>query len=173
MKLVFHSDSRQLPRYTKQQVCVTLHKKCYAPVMLNGHYRPQTKLREVNVFTPVCLFTGVGWVGGGWLLSKDHRSQDRRVCITGDLHQGGSASRGSISRPLLRYMGYYGIWSTSGQYASYWNAFLFTKDITKWRPHLTSTVPCSALCLVLQKSENGFSGSMITIWKQIEFLIRI
>ena len=27
--------------------------------------------------------------------------------------------------PPPRYMGYYGIWSTSTRYASYWNAFLF------------------------------------------------
>ena len=29
--------------------------------------------------------------------------------------------------PPPRYMGYYGIRSTSGRYASYWNAFLFCK----------------------------------------------
>ena len=67
---------------------------------------------------------------------------------------GGSASRGvciqgvgQIPHPP-RYMGYYGIWSTGGQYASYWNAFLFiagslfielgcTRDLGKgWRETL-------------------------------------
>ena len=77
-----------------------------------------------------------------WLPSMDHRSHDWGSCLQGrlppgglvptgeeGLHQGESASRGSASRGVgqtpLRYMGYYGIWSTNGQYASYWNAFLF------------------------------------------------
>ena len=34
---------------------------------------------------------------------------------------GGSASGGVGQTPQIRY---YGIWSTSGWYASYWNAFL-------------------------------------------------
>ena len=38
--------------------------------------------------------------------------------------EGGSAS-GGIGQTPLRYMGYYGLWSTSRWYASYWNAFLF------------------------------------------------
>ena len=47
------------------------------------------------------------------------------------LPPGGSAPRGSASGERgswsdpLRYMRYYGIQSTSGRYASYWNAFLF------------------------------------------------
>ena len=43
-------------------------------------YRPQTKLREGNVFTPVCLFRGVGFPG----------------CITGHMTkiQGGLYPRG-------------------------------------------------------------------------------
>ena len=53
----------------------------------------------------------------------------------GDLHPGGSASRvgsaywGCWADPP-RYMGYYGIGSTSGQYASYLNAFLIT--LSSW-----------------------------------------
>ena len=49
---------------------------------------PPVKLREGNVFTGVCLFTG--------------------------------------EYPFpLPYIGFYEIRSTSGRYASYWNAFLF------------------------------------------------
>ena len=43
----------------------------------------------------------------------------------------GSGSRGirhtssPLSHPIRSYLGYYGIWSTSERYASYWKAFLF------------------------------------------------
>ena len=52
------------------------------------------------------------------------------VCIQGrGLTMGRSASRGvciqGVGQAPLRYMGYYGIWPTSGWYASYWNAFLY------------------------------------------------
>ena len=79
--------------------------------------------------------------------------QGRGFASRGDMHPGGSASgvrsafRGCLppgagglhpeviyiqeglhpggwGRPPLRYMGYFGIQSTSGRYASYWNAFL-------------------------------------------------
>ena len=58
------------------------------------------------------------------------------VCIQGGLHPGESAL-GRLGRPLpggrppLRYMGYYGIQSTSGRYASYWNAFLLRASVFK------------------------------------------
>ena len=93
-------------------------------------------------FTPVCH--SVHWVGGGGvrLPSLHHRSHDQ-----GGLHRGGSESGGGLhsgnvcltspvglwgrgrggvghTSPPPRYMGYYGIQSTSGRYASYWNAFL-------------------------------------------------
>ena len=67
------------------------------------------------------------------------------VCIQGGLHPGGSASReglhprGSASREGLHPVGlgrpptgYYGIWSTSRQYASYWNAYLSIKTVFTW-----------------------------------------
>ena len=72
----------------------------------------------------VILFTGEG-------VASQYASQ---VTWPGwGLHPGGSASGGSASRggwadPPPRYMGYYGIQSTSGRYASYWNAFLFLYD---------------------------------------------
>ena len=60
--------------------------------------------------------------------STSRDSASRGVCNQGSLHprasaSGGSASRGrEMSRPPIRY---YEIQSTSGQYASYCNAFLF------------------------------------------------
>ena len=61
----------------------------------------------------VILSTGEGV--GGW------RVVGFSACITGHMTRGvciwGVCIRG--------YMGYYGIWSDSGRYASYWNAFLF------------------------------------------------
>ena len=75
-------------------------------------YRPQTKLREGNVFTPVCdpVHTGGVSVQGG-LCSG--------VSVWG-LYPGGSLSRGgSLSGRPPRTV-------KSGQYASYWNAFLYS-----------------------------------------------
>ena len=74
--------------------------------------------------------------GGRGVVASQHASQitspgrstsrgglPRGVCIQeGVCLQGGSA--GGWADPLPRYTGYYGIRSTSGQYASYWNAFL-------------------------------------------------
>ena len=77
-------------------------------------YRPQTKLPVGNVFTPICLFTGVR------LHSMHHRFHYQ--------HPGGSASRdgGSASRgACIR-----GDWADplpnweSWRNESYWNAFL-------------------------------------------------
>ena len=82
-------------------------------------------LEQGNIFTGVFLSTR------GWLASMHHRSRDQ-----GGLHPGGgSASGGGLHPggswanptppPTPRYMGYNGIQSTSGGYASYWHAFLF------------------------------------------------
>ena len=62
-------------------------------------------LLEGNLVTPVC-----------------HSVHRGGVCIGGDLHSGGlpPGERRVGQTPLE----YYGIWSTSGQYASYWNTFL-------------------------------------------------
>ena len=88
-------------------------------------------LEQGNVFAGVCLSTG------GWLPSMYHRLHDHGVCIQRGLHLGGVYIHGGLAthcRVCLwrvgqtaqdpRYMGYYGIRSTSRQYASYWNAFL-------------------------------------------------
>ena len=56
--------------------------------------------------------------GGGWLPSMHHRSHDWGV-----LHPGGSASGGGLGSPPKHYR----IWSISGRYACYLNAFLFNR----------------------------------------------
>ena len=45
--------------------------------------------------------------------------------------QVGSASRGFAARGVGQtpHIGYYGVWSISGRYASYWNAFLFSNGV--------------------------------------------
>ena len=72
--------------------------------------------------------------GGDWLPTMHHRSHDwgsasgRGVYIwERGLHQGRVCIRGVASPPppYQRYMGYYGIRSASGRYASYLNAFFF------------------------------------------------
>ena len=69
-------------------------------------YRP---LRQGNVFTPVCHSVHVG--GGG--------VHGRGACMTGAMHGSGVCMAGGMCGR------YYEIWSISGRYASYWNAFLF------------------------------------------------
>ena len=99
---------------------------------LNGCSRLFTarkrSLEQGNVFTPVCHSVHRG---RGWLPSMHHRLHDRGVCLQGVCIQGGLGRPPPPGLPLgggkapMRYMEYYGIWSTSGRYASSWNAFLF------------------------------------------------
>ena len=95
-------------------------------------YRPQTKLGQGNVFTPVCHSVHRGVYNRGVCIRGVSTSGGvciGDVCMGGgmDLHPGrvciqeGSAPRGWADPPI----GYYGIQSTNGRYASYWNAFLF------------------------------------------------
>ena len=86
------------------------------------HCRPQTKLRQGNVFTTVCDSVCKGGVSvqEGLYLGG---SLSRGVSVQGVSVQG-SLSRGSLSSgfyvretPRRRTV-------TCGQYASYWNAFL-------------------------------------------------
>ena len=75
------------------------------------------------------------WVGGGFCILEESASKGGgRNLQPGGLHLGvgvyirrGGLPTGGFGRPRppLRYMGYYEIRSTSEQYASYWNAFLF------------------------------------------------
>ena len=110
-------------------------------------------LGQGNVFTPMCHYVQVGWLPGMHHRSHDRGGSSttggRGFCLQGDLHpvgvflQGGlHASRGRCLPPGGLHpgevciqegeegwadplpIGYYGIWSSSGQYASYWNAFL-------------------------------------------------
>ena len=110
--------------------------------------RPQTKLWEGNVFTPVCqsFYSQGQGVGFPACTGKGEGSASRAVGYLhpggGDMHPGkrgvciqgagrsasmgrGSASGEGWADPPPRYMGYYGIRSTSRRYASYGNAFLF------------------------------------------------
>ena len=87
----------------------------------------QQLLQEGNVFTGVChSFCPQG--GEGWFPSKHHRSHNQ---WWGGLHRGGvclqdrvcirgvSASKGGLAdSPPQDTLGYYGIWSTSGRYAT-------------------------------------------------------
>ena len=89
-------------------------------------------LGQGNIFTSVCHSVHRG---GGWLPSRSH---DQEVSIQGVSLQGGSASRGVGRLPQLglRVGGGRGwadnpqnTWDTvnKGPYASYWNAFLFSR----------------------------------------------
>ena len=56
-------------------------------------------------------------------------------CIQGGLHPRGEVCiRGSVSRGLGRppTIGYYGMWSLKGWYASYWNAFLLVSTYVEY-----------------------------------------
>ena len=122
----FPSDSRLSP----------IHPHCHHNS--GGHLRflpPANDVWGKVIFSQVCLIPSVH--GGGVCIQG--------VCIQGGLHlrglhlggsasrgsaSGGSASGGSASSGVCIWgvgrtpLGYYGIQSTSGLYASYWNAFL-------------------------------------------------
>ena len=80
-------------------------------------YRSQTVFATV-MFSQVSVILSTG---GGRSASREG-SASRGYASRRGLHPGGSASGRGAGRPIIRY---YGIWSTSGWYASYWNAFLF------------------------------------------------
>ena len=83
--------------------------------LVRNYYRPQTKFAKVMfLHLSICSQEGPA---------------SRGVCIwgclhPGGLHPGGLHPGGSVSRQSPS-IGYYGIKSTIGRYASYWNAFLF------------------------------------------------
>ena len=99
------------------------------------YYRPQTKLLEGNVSTPVCLFTqGMMSVVSGLHLGDLHLgdlylrvSAYKGVCIQGILHPsgGGLCPRFGLSRGGSAYRTPPSN-QKSGQYISYWNAFLLS-----------------------------------------------
>ena len=73
-------------------------------------YRPQKKLWEGNVFVPVC---------------QSFCSRGREVL---SLAGGAILSRGSVKGDSMKEPTH---WSTSGQYASYWNAFFYVNYTTE------------------------------------------
>ena len=86
---------------------------------LNYNYHPQMKFWAGNIFTSVCY---------------SFCPQGEGVCIQGGcLHLGVVASGGEGLHPWGICIGYYGIWSTSGQYVSYWNAFLLIHISSHYR----------------------------------------
>ena len=94
------------------------------------YYRPQTKLREGNVFTPVCdsVHGGRGSLSGG-----------KELCPGGSLSRGVSIQEGSLSKGVVCVQG---AMFLSGRppspyskeqsvNASYWNAFLLKTVLTR------------------------------------------
>ena len=74
------------------------------------------------------------------------------VCIhgglRGELDRPSGLPTGGGQTPAKRYMGYYGIRSTSGQYASYWNTFFllyhlitYIKSLGEWGSSLLLIIP--------------------------------
>ena len=102
-----------------------------------SHYRPQTKLRQGNVFIGVCLSTGgisgsVSLLWGGYLW---YHVPSGGIQVS----RGGHVQEVGTHPPPPGYMGQYEIWSTSGRYASCWNAFLFLKWFL-WKQHATEPI---------------------------------
>ena len=64
------------------------------------------------------------WLHVGGMHPTGMHSCYRCVSVHGGKYRGEYPSPRGVP-PLPRYMGYYGIRSTSGRYAFYWNAFLF------------------------------------------------
>ena len=94
---------------------------------LNSNYLPQTKFAKVMFLQVSVCPRGVACVVGG--------VHGRRACVAGGhAWQGGVCGRGACVVGTCMAGGYagfggmrgryYDIWSMSGQYASYWNAFL-------------------------------------------------
>ena len=117
-----------------------------------SNYRPRTKFREGNVFTSVYT-QGVG--------------------ISGPIFFAGVGISGT--RPLLGMgnppprTGDHGIWSASGQDASYWNAFLssifavFTWLYCKWKSplHVDLKWSCLHANRTTSKIQHGGGGRQV------------
>ena len=94
-------------------------------------------LGQGNVFTGVCLSTG-GRVGFPACITGH---MTRGVCIQGAFASVGGGGVGQASPPI----GYYGIPSTSGWYASYWNAFLYWQKVCAVRIHFSARMHSSRM----------------------------
>ena len=86
---------------------------------------PANKVCEGYVFTGVCLYTGgrsLGLCPGGLSLRPGGGLCQGGLCLGGVCLEGVSVQGGLSRRPPM---------VMSGQYASYWNAFLFDKTFAK------------------------------------------
>ena len=142
-----HTDGqthRQTYRQTQLKLLPTAYtdgkNTLFSQILLLTHltlpsdYRPQTKLREANVFTPVCqsFCSQRGACVQGRHACKGYAWQGD-VCGKGAHVAGGMHGRGMRGRGMCVARAHVagghafrkdGHWS--GRYASYWNAFLFS-----------------------------------------------
>ena len=78
-----------------------------------------------GVWQGTCMAGGVHHRGHAWRGGNMHGGG---ACVAGGVHGGGcgcTCGRGACVAGHANPPGYHEIWSMSGQYASYWNAFLF------------------------------------------------
>ena len=100
----------------------------YCPQMkLRGGnvYRPQRSCGQGNIFTPVCHSVHRGVVVSHKALRQNPPPRTRHTTHPLDLTPPGQGTPPEADS---------GIWSTSGRYASYWNAFLFSVVLSTWGP---------------------------------------
>ena len=71
---------------------------------------------------------------------ESRRSASRKDCIWGEVHPGNWTPPNTHTD--IRYMGYYRIRSTSGQYASYWNVFCQLSDLFHCEVHEKQLTRC-------------------------------
>ena len=89
----------------------------YTSLTLTSWFLPSAKeVRGKVIFSQACVIPSVHWAGGGGVVAFQHASQ---VTWPGGLLPGGICIREGWAPPNR-------IRSTSGRYASYWNAFLFS-----------------------------------------------
>ena len=87
---------------------------------------PANEVRDKVMSSQACV------IHGDWLPSMHHKSHDQEVYIQGIHIQVGVGQ----SHPLQGHIGYYWMWSTSEQYASYFNAFLLRLISSTYKIHL-------------------------------------
>ena len=107
---------------------------------------PANKVSEVYVFTCVCLSTGVGvhGRGGAW----QGGMHGGRACVAGGMHgRGDMCGRGSMhaTHAPCQILWDMVIWSMSGQYASYWNAFLLKNEFWLRKPFVNTRMHSSRM----------------------------
>ena len=100
-----------------------------------GYYPPQTKVWDKVMFLRLCVSVSfcsqVRGVGFPACITR-HVTEEcasRGVCLWGYTSGGGVYIQGRVGQTPLRY---YGIWSISGRYAPFWNAFLLNNLLRQW-----------------------------------------